>query len=390
MRAILVGLLVLSSAGPAAAQSATQRAIILYREANIHYNMGKFKLAADKYLAAIRADPSIPGPYRNLGLTYRSMDKCDLALAYFRKYLALQPTSKHSDRVRKEIEYCAAKTGQRPDQIPVGAAQLVIRCSLEGAQVHIDGVLRGSTPSPAFPVQPGKHTINVYRSGYLPWHGSVNVVEGQAVALEVKLKPDPKVLQAKLEQEQRRQQTVMGKSGQLKVIGLPRTAQLTADGLTVALDDDDTTRLGVGVRKLKITGRGLEPWSSEVTIEEGKTTTVIPELKLTYSAKSLRRWAWISTGAAVVLGIVGGALGLAENATFEEIRDYDRQAGTRADLNELVDKRRTQGLVSNIMFGLAGAALSAGVVLFTIAPEVERPSQQTRTTSFSLKGGVTF
>jgi hypothetical protein len=347
----------------AEAQTPRRQAIILYREGGAHYNRGQYELAVAKYQAAIGADPTLPGPYRNLGLTYRALKKCDLALPYFRKYLQLRPEGRHSDRVRQEIEACRKAVGGA-SEAPMGAAQIVLRCRVKGAQVHIDGKLRGSTGVEGFPVQPGKHTIAVYRTGYKPWNSSVEVSAGQVVALEVVLSRDSGA-------ETQPSTPTSAPAGTLRVVGLLGRTTVRIDGVEVKVDQEGATRVTSGVHQIEVTGRGLEPWKSQVEVKPGKTTTVMPTLALSESAQKLRRWGWILTGAATAVGLVGGAVGLLENRTHEQIRDYDREAGSREGLNNLLDDRRQQALAANLLYGVAGALLTTGVVLFVLAPEAE-------------------
>ena len=60
-----------------------------------------------------RSIPSCPGPYRNLGLAYRALNRCADALPSYEKYLELKPESRFTERVRREIDLCRAKLGRR-------------------------------------------------------------------------------------------------------------------------------------------------------------------------------------------------------------------------------------------------------------------------------------
>jgi tetratricopeptide (TPR) repeat protein len=387
---VAIGCLIaaLSTTAPVFAQSKTRRAVILFKEAKVHYNLGQYDLAADKFAAAIRADPTLPGSYRNLGLTYRAMGKCDLALPNFRKYLQLQPGGKYARRVQQEIDYCAEKTGENPDaKVPVGAAQLVLRALVKGAQINVDGVLRGSTPTSALALQPGKHTVSVFLSGYLPWTKAITLGQGETLALEVKLRRDPK---AAAHGGSKGVARPKGPPGTLRLIGVPRSAQITVDDIVTGLDENDETRASSGSHLVRILLSGAKPWSQRVSIRGGQTSTIAPMLEATDDTGSLRRWAWISTGVAAALGVAGAVVGLYENKAFEEIRDYDPQAGTRAALDDLEDQRHALSLTSSILYGLASAALGTGIILFVVTPEFEQPSARTRGTRALISGKLTF
>ena len=85
-----------------------------FAEGNERYARGDYDGAVESFKAAIAADPKLPGPYRNLGLAYRALNRCNDALPMYEKYLELKPESRFTERVRREIDLCRAKLGQTP------------------------------------------------------------------------------------------------------------------------------------------------------------------------------------------------------------------------------------------------------------------------------------
>src|SRR3954466_547671 len=85
-----------------------------FTEGNERYAHGDYDGAVESFKAAIAADPKLPGPYRNLGLAYRALNRCNDAVPNYEKYLELKPESRFTDRVRREIDLCRAKLGQAP------------------------------------------------------------------------------------------------------------------------------------------------------------------------------------------------------------------------------------------------------------------------------------
>src|SRR5262249_28009423 len=83
-------------------------------DGNERYARGDYEGAIQSFKAAIAADPKRPGPYRNLGLAYRAVNRCAEALPNYEKYLELKPESRFTERVRREIDLCRAKLGQAP------------------------------------------------------------------------------------------------------------------------------------------------------------------------------------------------------------------------------------------------------------------------------------
>ena len=335
----------------------------LYQEAKVHFNLGQYELAADKFAAAIKANSTIPGLYRNLGLTYRVMGKCDLALPTYRKYLQLQPEGKHVERVKKEIAECAAKIGERPENATTGNAHLLLRVSESGAQVTIGGIPRGAVTGAAIPLQKGRHVVQVYKSGFLPWSQVVEITEGEVAAVTVTLIRDPKVSLSPVDHALPR----AAAAGTLQFKGLPRGVTVSVDNVSVFPDDDGVVRYAPGSCIVRVAKPGLTTWERQVSIRSKQTTIVFPSLQLTPQSRRLRRWAWVSLAAAAVLGAGGAAVGLVENRSFARTTSSDR-SGSRQELDALENRRQGQALASNVLLGVAAAAAGIGIILFAVTP----------------------
>ena len=59
-----------------------------FTDGNERYARGDYDGAIEAFKAAIAADPKLPGPYRNLGLAYRALNRCADALPMYEKYLS--------------------------------------------------------------------------------------------------------------------------------------------------------------------------------------------------------------------------------------------------------------------------------------------------------------
>ena len=87
-----------------AAASTNVEAKKRFVEGNERYARGDYDGAVESFKAAIAADPKLPGPYRNLGLAYRALNRCADALPMYEKYLELKPESRFTERVRREVD----------------------------------------------------------------------------------------------------------------------------------------------------------------------------------------------------------------------------------------------------------------------------------------------
>ena len=146
-----------------------------FAEGNERYARGDYDGAVESFKAAIAADPKLPGPYRNLGLAYRALNRCNDALPMYEKYLELKPESRFTDRVRREIDLCRAKLGTDAAAAaardahasrarrtrPRRRASCTWRPTSSAARpptrrpCKIDGLVRGATPL-TIPVTPGR------------------------------------------------------------------------------------------------------------------------------------------------------------------------------------------------------------------------------------------
>jgi hypothetical protein len=73
---------------------------------------------------------------------------------------------------------------------PTGQAQMQVTSAPEVADIEIDGIFVGDTPS-AVGVASGQHQITVRKTGFKPWERKIAVSSGQ-VTVNAVLEPDPK------------------------------------------------------------------------------------------------------------------------------------------------------------------------------------------------------
>ncbi|WP_437827792.1 PEGA domain-containing protein [Sorangium sp. So ce1153] len=101
-------------------------------------------------------------------------------LARYVRELKKDATSTAEERAQGEAAYAAARA-------KVGA--VVLQANVERAAVLVDGVQMGTTPmvDPLF-VEPGTHTVEVEREGYVTEKFTVNVAAGGEIASVVRLR----------------------------------------------------------------------------------------------------------------------------------------------------------------------------------------------------------
>jgi hypothetical protein len=281
-------------------------------EGNERYSRGDYDGAVDSFKAAIAADPKLPGPYRNLGLAYRALNRCNDALPMYEKYLELKPESRFTERVRREIDLCRAKLGQAPlpprvethtvtgtPHAPEAQAILHVAANLIGgeatdeATVKIDGLVRGATPL-TIPVTPGPHKIHLSRAGFETANASVDV--------------------------------------------------------------------GPGERK------DVELTMNKLPDEHPPIPAVTEAPKDTGPKASYAKYGWILVGVAAAAGAVGAGFGIAESELHSQAVAADPSMTTRSDVNSKRDTGATYSAIAYTGIGIGGAALLGAAIVFIVDP----------------------
>jgi tetratricopeptide (TPR) repeat protein len=295
-----------------AAASTNVEAKKRFVEGNERYARGDYDGAVESFKAAIAADPKLPGPYRNLGLAYRALNRCNDAMPMYEKYLELKPESRFTERVRREIDLCRAKLGQAPlpprveshtttgtPHAPEAQAILHVAANLIGgeatdeATVKVDGLVRGATPL-TIPIPPGVHKIHLSRNGF-------------------------------------------------------ETANATIE-------------VGPGERK------DVELTMNKLPDEHPAIPAVSEGAKDTGPKASYAKYGWILIGVAAAAGAVGAGFGIAESELHQQAVSADPSMTTRADVNSKRDTGATYSAIAYTGLGLGGAALLAAAIVFIVDP----------------------
>jgi len=283
-----------------------------FTEGNERYSRGDYDGAIESFKAAIAADPKLPGPYRNLGLAYRALNRCTDALPMYEKYLELKPESRFTDRVRREIDFCRVKLGQSPlplrqeqhvitgtPHAPEAQAILHVAANLIGgeatdeATVKIDGLVRGATPL-TIPITPGAHKVHLSRAGFETANASVDVGPGERKDVELTMNKLP---------------------------------------------------------------------------DEHPPIVAVPEVPRDTGPKaSYQKYAWILIGVAAGLGALGAGFGIAESQLHGQAVAADPSMTTRAQINDKRDTGSTYAAIAYAGIGVGGAALLAAAIVFIVDP----------------------
>jgi hypothetical protein len=299
-----------------------------FAEGNDKYSRGDYEGASESFKAAIAADPKLPGPYRNLGLCYRALNRCADALPMYERYLELKPESRFTERVRREMDLCRAKLGQITSP-PAGgqrsgggggasnnphpveaqsilhvAANLIGGEATDEATVKVDGLVRGATPL-TIPVTPGKHKINLTRAGFESAATTIDVAPGDRKDVELTM-------------------------NKIEMAPLPPVANPAHDAAGAAAAAEAEAQ------------RGPRP--------------------------SYKKYGWILIGVAAAAAAVGAGFGIAESALHRDAVAAPPAETMRSDVDNKHDRGDSYAAITYTGLGVGGAALMAAAIVFIIDP----------------------
>lgn len=164
-------------------------------------------------------------------------------------------------------------------------------------------------------------------------------------------------------------------TGVLRVVVDRPGATVTLDGKSLGTSPlGQAPRVLEGPHTITVQKAGFVRWSTTVAVAAGQTVPVevdlIPIQLLGEQARSrLWTWGWVSTGVAGAAAVSGAVFGAQARRSH---LDYER-ATSRSQAVDLADRTRTQALVANVSWGVAGvAAVGAGYLLFTAMAEDAR------------------
>jgi len=190
------------------------------------------------------------------------------------------------------VKVAASIKGQMPQQ-----GSIKVLSNAEGAEVYLDGELKGNTPVTIPNVAPGKHILEVKARDYEPGEQEIDVVAGQEVVKKVVLKA-----------------MVKPTTGAVSVVSGEAGAEVFVDGSSAGIAPATVDKLTPGPHIVIVKKAGFKDWKKEVTIKPGETLQVTAELSAAAHIK------FISTPSGATITIDGKSIG---QTPFE----YDLEPG---------------------------------------------------------------
>lgn len=142
------------------------------------------------------------------------------------------------------------------EEIPRGAG-LRVACTVEGAEVLLDGRAIGQTPLTERNIEPGEHLIVVRAQGHNEWERRLMLESGVELMLEVDL----------------------GAMGRLNISANVEGAEIIIDGVVAGTSPLNDHEISTGDHTIEIRAEGRAPFSTTVTVDAGATNTVTAQLQ---------------------------------------------------------------------------------------------------------------
>lgn len=345
-----LGLSVLIAASVSQAQVASppQR-----KEAATHYQRGvslskdgDFQAALAEFRAAHQAAPSFEVLF-NIAFCERRTFKYGQSLRTFAEYLKQGGAKVAADRraaVAKEIEAIRALT-----------APIAVIVEGEPASISVDGEREGSTPLIDFiPLGPGKHVVRAEREGDVAEERAIEVVSGQAQAVQFKLRSLTRPMEVVIETR-------------------PAGAIVSVDG-DVGAASPRTVQLKPGTHEMVARLAGHSPARTDVVVQPGEPRNVKLELvAVNAGVVAVPSRPFPVVGVSLLsAGLIAGGLGVyfaaQASAASSQVTTFARPGAVTWDQQWANTERAglDQQLAARVLFGGGGALALSGVIAIII------------------------
>lgn len=162
------------------------------------------------------------------------------------------------DWVSDEAYYIAQQVVAPPPPPPPALGTLVVDSNPSGADILINGLLRGRTPA-TFSLNPGNYTIELRRLGYQPYRTNVNIPGAGTFRVFANLQPEAPA------------------TGTLAISSNPSGAQVLIDGRVVGNTPLNLT-LRPGRYTVVLRLGGYQDFRTSVVVQAGRVTNVFANL----------------------------------------------------------------------------------------------------------------
>ncbi len=347
-----------------AAEEAPADPAALVEEATKAFGERRFAAAARLFEAAYKLDPD-PTLAFNLARAHEEGGRLPDALRRYRELVASRPPrqilaacEKRIARVEGDLQaqgYDPATVTQRDYRV---RGSIIVASEPAGAEVSMDGKVRGVTPLTLERVDAGEHAVRVALEGFHPVQEQVRLTGREAVPFRVTLQKRGTL-----------QEFVAVAPGTLTIEAPERGMAVRLDGDLYGYTPVEGGRLPPGTYELEVTSKGWEPFATTIEITSGEAVKVVHKSARIFTEAELaamtpspwpERLLWTGAGLGGV-GLVAGVVALAAQSDYSN----NRSSVGRADAR---DTALTGAAVADTFLVLGALTAGAGYWLGKQAP----------------------
>jgi len=157
--------------------------------------------------------------------------------------------------------------------VPAGPAAGMLRvvCGIPGAEVWIDGEMKGTVNSTISGVPVGDHIVEVRARGYAPQTVNVTIAVGAQAVARVDMNAQP----------------AQPVTARLRIVTPVPNAEVFIDGASAGPAPFDHNDLAPGKHYVSVRARGYAEWKREVELDPSQPTTLSAELSASGTVKVL-------------------------------------------------------------------------------------------------------
>ena len=359
----------LAAAPFASAEGTVDQAKALFNAGASAYASGQFEAAIQAFESANKLVPkpaivfSIAQAHRRQYFLDKNPEHLRTAVSKYHQYIdQVAEGGRRADAAQAlaELEPMLSKIGGEAATAPGPAAKeparLMVMTQTEGAAVALDGNAGKEAPLAA-EVTPGKHHVKVTAAGFFDDERDVLAIDGTLIPVDVVMRERPAHLSLRA----------------------PDNAQVTLDGRPVGITPlGAAVDVAAGTHLLAVAKNGFKAHTEEVDLARDERKELV--VHLAPSGQRVAAYSlFIGGGAALLAGGAFTVAALTKQGDAQSILDRRTSADiTEADAASYDRARKSRddwNRVSIVAYGIGGAALLTGVVLYAFdQPVVGAPS----------------
>ncbi len=305
----------------------------LVGEATKAFSERRFAAAARLFEAAYKLDPD-PTLAFNLARAHEEGGRLPDALRRYRELLTQKPPrqiqaacEKRIGRVEGDLVsqgYDPATVTQRDYRV---RGSIIVASEPAGAEVSMDGKVRGMTPLTLERVDAGEHAVRIALDGFQPVQEQVKLTGREAVPFRVTL-----------ERRGTRAEFVATAPGTLTIDAPERGMAVRLDGDLYGYTPIEGSRIPPGTYELEVTAKGWEPFATTIEVVSGEPIRVMHRSARIFSEEELaamvpsvwpERLLWTGAGLGGV-GLLAGVVAVAAQSDYSNNRSSVGRADARS------------------------------------------------------------